>query len=246
MKNVKRAEVQVRAMKRKRPDSRLHASVRPLRESGSNPLPPAGAVYLSPREKVDLYSFDAEYLRRLKDRDPATQEHFVAYFSPRMQVKLRHRGFASPALEDVSQETFFRVLTAVESDHVQYPERFGAYVHSVCDRVILEKFREFSRNQHLDLDEMDLPDRKTNLEAMLLRKEKRRIVEEILDELPAKKRNILRALIFEQLDREELCARFGVNGDYLRVLLFRAKEDFAVRLKAKGFSGIEEGGNGPQ
>lgn len=162
-----------------------------------------------------------------------------------MQIKLRHRGFSSPTLEDVSQETFFRVLTAVQGDNVLYPERFGAYVHSVCDRIILEKFREFARNQHLDLEGMELPDRKINLEATLLDKEKRQIVEEILDELPSKKRNILRALIFEQLDRDELCQRFGVNSDYLRVLLFRAKEEFAERLKAKGLDG-SKGGNKPQ
>jgi RNA polymerase sigma-70 factor, ECF subfamily len=239
---VKSAPVPVRAKKRQRPDSRLHATFRVAQTEAPSPLPQAGAVYWSPRKHVDLYSFDADYLRRLKARDPATEEHFVSYFSPRMQVKLRHRGFASPVLEDVSQETFFRVLTAVQADNVLYPERFGAYVHSVCDKVILEKFREFARNQHLDLDGMDVPDRKTNLEAMLLRKEKRRIVEEILDELPVKKRNILRALIFEQLDREELCVRFGVNADYLRVLLFRAKEDFAERLRARGLDGLQGGG----
>jgi RNA polymerase sigma-70 factor, ECF subfamily len=239
------AQVQVRAKKRQRPDSRLHASFRVTQGVASGPVPPQSAVYWSPIKKVDLYSFDADYLRRLKARDPATEAHFVSYFSPRMQVKLRHRGFASPTLEDVSQETFFRVLTAVQSGSVLYPERFGAFVHSVCDKVILEKFREFARNQHLDLDGMDVPDRKTNLEAMLLRKEKRQIVEEILEQLPPKKRNVLRALIFEQLDRDELCARFGVNSDYLRVLLFRAKEDFAERLKARGLAGWK-GGNEPQ
>jgi len=237
--------VHVRATKRRRPDSRLHASIRTAPQAEAVPASDASAVYWSPVKKVDLYSFDADYLRRLKDRDPATEAHFVSYFSPRMQVKLRHRGFSSPALEDVSQETFFRVLTAVQGDNVLYPERFGAYVHSVCDRVILEKFREFARNQHLDLDGMDVPDRKTNLETMLLKKEKRKIVENILEEMPPKKRNILRALIFEQLDRDELCERFGVNGDYLRVLLFRAKEEFVERLKARGLEGLE-GGNAPQ
>lgn len=242
---MKTAQAQGIAKKRRRPDSRLHAPFVPARPVEAAPAPAASAVYWSPLKKVDLYSFDADYLRRLKARDPVTEAHFVSYFSPRMQVKLRHRGFSSPALEDVSQETFFRVLTAVQCDNVHYPERFGAYVHSVCDKVILEKFREFARNQHLDLDGMDVPDRKTNLEAMLLRKEKRKIVEEILEEMPPKKRNILRALIFEQLDRDELCQRFAVNSDYLRVLLFRAKEEFGERLRARGFDGFD-GGNEPQ
>jgi RNA polymerase sigma factor (sigma-70 family) len=200
-------------------------------------------VYWSPRKKVDFYSFDAEYLRRLQARDPATEGHFASYFGKRLQIKLRSRGFASAVLEDISQETFYRVLIAVRNGTVLYPERFGAYVNSVCEKVILEKYREHARNQHLDVDAMDLPDGKTNLEAMVLRKEKRAIVADILAHLPAKKRNMLRALLFEQLDRSELCARFKVKSDYLRVLLFRAKEDFAALCKARGLDRLEEGGN---
>jgi RNA polymerase sigma-70 factor (ECF subfamily) len=206
-------------------------------------LPATSEVYWSPRKKVDFYSFDAEYLRRLQARDPATEGHFASYFGKRLQIKLRSRGFASAVLEDISQETFYRVLIAVRNGTVLYPERFGAYVNSVCDRVILEKYREHARNQHLDVEAMDLPDGKTNLEAMVLRKEKRAIVAGILDQLPAKKRNMLRALLFEQLDRSELCARFKVKSDYLRVLLFRAREDFAALCKARGLDRLEEGRN---
>lgn len=243
---MKSARVQVLTKKRQRPNSRFHAPLRVVGEPGNSPPPAAGRVYWSLRKQVDFYTFDADYLRRLKARDPATEAHFSAYFGLRLQVKLRHRGFASPVLEDLSQETFVRVLAAVQEGAVLYPERFGAYVHSVCDKVILEKFREFARNQHLNVDAMDLPDGKPNLEAMLLRKEKRKIVSKILDELPARKRNILRALIYEQLDRAEMCARFGVNNDYLRVLLFRAKEDFAALLKARGLERFESGASGPR
>ena len=206
-------------------------------------FPATSEVYWSPRKKVDFYSFDADYLRRLQARDPVTEGHFASYFGKRLQIKLRSRGFASAVLEDISQETFYRVLIAVRNGTVLYPERFGAYVNSVCDKVILEKYREHARNQHLDVDAMDVPDGKTNLEAMVLRKEKREIVAGILAQLPAKKRNMLRALLFEQLDRSELCARFKVKSDYLRVLLFRAKEDFAALCKAQGLDRLEEGGN---
>jgi RNA polymerase sigma factor (sigma-70 family) len=228
--NLRSARVQVPAKKRPRPDSRLHRPVGGGRQSGEA----AGAVYWSPRKKVEFYTFDADYLRLLKEREPATEAHFVAYFTPRLQMKLRQRGFSSPTLEDVSQETFFRVLTAVQNGSVLAAEKFGAYVSAVCDNVILEKYREFARNQHLDVDGMDIPDRSTNLEAAVLRREKKKIVAEVLADLSPKKRNLLRALIYEQLDRDQMCERFGVNGDYLRVLLFRAKEDFAALLKARG------------
>jgi RNA polymerase sigma-70 factor, ECF subfamily len=228
--NLQSARAQVATRKRPRPDSRLHRSL------GGSPqaAETASAVYWSPRKKVELYPFDAEYLRLLREQDPATQSHFVSYFSQRFTIKLRCRGFTSPTLEDVSQETFYRVLIAVQNGTVQSAEKFGAYVSAVCDNVILEKYREFARNQHLDLDGVDVPDHSTNLEAAVLRREEKKIVAEVLEEMSPKKRNILRALLYEQLDREQMCERFGVNNDYLRVLLFRAKEDFAVLLKARG------------
>lgn len=220
----------------------MHTPLRPAAPAVATPKPPATAVYLSP--KVDLFSFDAEYLRRLQAHDPATEAHFSEYFTARLNTKLRHRGFRSPALDDLRQDTFVRIIDAVQRGLVQQPERFGAFVASVCDHVILEHYRKLTRDQHLDVDSMEIPDNHVNLESQMLRKEKKEIVAEILEEMPMKKRDILRALLHEDLDREELCARFEVKGDYLRVLLFRAKEEFVARLDDKGWNG-PGGGKGP-
>ncbi len=240
---MKRARPQAVAKRRPHRARVLYPSFGAAQPPVTSGYPAASAVYWTPNKKVDFYSFDAEYLRRLQARDQATETHFVSYFEKRIQIKLRSRGFNGATLEDISQDTFLRVLTNVRDGKVVHPERFGAYVSSVCDNVILEKYRENARNQHLDVDAMDLPDTKINLEAMVLRKEKRKIVADILAELPAKKRNVLRALLFEQLDRHELCARFKVKADYLRVLLFRAREDFAELYKARRLDRLEEGRN---
>ena len=36
----------------------------------------------------------------------------------------------------------------------------------------------------------------------------------------------MRALFFEEKDKDEICKDFGVDRDYLRVLLHRAKQSF--------------------
>lgn len=200
----------------------------------------ASEVYWSPKKKVEFYQFDANYLDHLREGDSETERHFASYFGERLRAKLLHRGFAMSTLEDISQETFLRVLSAVRNGEILHPERFGAYVNKVCDNVILEKYREHARHQHLDIDAMELPDGKTNLEAIVLRKEKKKIVADLLAQLPVKTRNILRAWMFEQLDREQLCAKFKIKNDYLRVLLFRAKQDFAALCKAKGLDRLED------
>ena len=98
-------------------------------------------VYWDERPPVDFYTFDDEYLRRLGARDPATEAHFVAYFSERLRITLRARGIDAHTIEDVRQETFCRVLVAVQSGSVNNARGFGAYVHAVCKNVLSESRR---------------------------------------------------------------------------------------------------------
>ena len=50
-------------------------------------------------------SFDEPYLERLRAGDVRTQEHFGAYFSALIQVKLRSRLQSREAVEDARQES---------------------------------------------------------------------------------------------------------------------------------------------
>ena len=51
-------------------------------------------------------------------------------------------------------------------------------------------------------------------------------VREILDDMPERDRRILRAVFLEEQDKDEVCREFGVDRDYLRVLVHRAKLAF--------------------
>jgi RNA polymerase sigma-70 factor (ECF subfamily) len=188
-------------------------------------------VYWSPKT-VDLYSFDESYLRRLQDRDSVTESHFVAYFRDLLRIKLRSRFFSTHAIEDVQQETFSRVITAVRAGEIRQPDRLGAFVNSVCNNVRLELYRDVTRNQHLDADSVEVPDPQADLEERMLREERVQMVREVLDKLSERDRNILRAVL-EERDKDEICGEFGVERGYLRVLLHRAKKSFKTNYKKK-------------
>lgn len=185
----------------------------------------ASEVYWLPKP-VDLYSFDEEYLRRLGARDPATEAHFIAYFSERLKVTLRARGVDSHTIDDVRQETFCRVWFAVRSGNVNSPKGFGAYVHSVCKNVLSESRRTDVRNQHDPLESTDVPDEQVDLEGLIQQEENGKLVREVLQKLPERDRLILHARFFEDRDNDDVCIQFGVDRDYLRVLLHRAINRF--------------------
>jgi len=181
---------------------------------------------------VELFFFDEAYFRRLRDRDPLTESHFVAYFSDLLQIKLRARFISSHATEDIKQETFVRVLKALRSENaIREPDRLGAFVNSVCNNVLMEFYRSSSRTEQADENTPDPPDRTIDLEGFLVTKQTCQQVRRILQQLPAKDKRLLRALFLEERDKDEICREFGVDREYFRVLLHRAKESFKTMYR---------------
>lgn len=178
---------------------------------------------------MQFHSFDASYVENLCAGDVATQDHFVAYFSSLLQIKLRSRLRSAQRIEDVCQETFARVFATLRRDGgLRQPERLGAFVNSTCNNILFEEYRAMGRNDSLDDENSPEPvDNKSRnaLEIAASRQEADK-VREILRELPQRDRDLLKAVFLEERDRDEVCAKFGVDREYLRVLLHRAKQGF--------------------
>ena len=182
-----------------------------------------------------FHSFDADYLRRLAECDPVVESHFTTYFSELLSLKLRVRIRSPQLIEDIRQETLLRVLQILRTKGgVEHPERFGAFVSGVCNNVLMEMVRADTRHDSLE-SEMDPVDRKVDLDAPLVTRQRQRQVENVLRELPEKDRELLRLFFLEERDKAEICKRFQVSEDYLRVLLYRAKSRFrATYFKSAG------------
>jgi RNA polymerase sigma-70 factor (ECF subfamily) len=231
---VKNVDLHSRVDRKRRVSSFVRYSTFSAPVSTTNQKAPTKPeVYWLERTPVDFYSFDEEYLRRLGARDPATEAHFVEYFSERLRITLRARGVDSHTIEDVRQETFCRVWVAVQSGNVNNPRGFGSYVHSVCKHVLSENRRFNFRNQHDPLDSTDVADGRLGLEEMMQRREHGKLVRAVLSELPERDRNILQARFFDDRDNDDVCHDFGVDRDYVRVLLHRAINKFGERYKKR-------------
>ena len=187
---------------------------------------------------MELFSFDEAYLKRLRERDFPTEQHFVAYFRKLLIIKLRSRLRASQAVEDVSQETFLRVFKAMSSEKgIRQPERLGAFVNSVCNNVLQEYYRSSGRGTQLDDDTPEPIDQAIDLDGFLVSNETREQVRNVLEQLPEKDRQLLRAIFLEEKEKDQVCLEFGVDRDYLRVLLHRAKNNFRVFYEKSGAEG---------
>ena len=176
---------------------------------------------------MELFSFDKAYVDRLRDGDPQTEKHFVAYFGQILGIMLRARMLPPERVDDVRQETFSRVISTLRRDGgVKQPERFGAFVNSVCKNVYYENYRESNRSQPLMDSHLESPDKVIDLERSLITQETKELVREILGEMSQRDRDLLKAVFLEEGDKDEICKQFGVDRDYLRVRVHRAKERF--------------------
>jgi RNA polymerase sigma-70 factor (ECF subfamily) len=183
---------------------------------------------------VEFHIFDAGYVRRLAEGDPATESHFGTYFEKFIFLKLRSRRVTPEMIEDVRQETMLRVLKALrQGEGVNHPERFGSFVNSVSHNVLLELTHKDSKHPLMEDDAPEPVDNRVDLDATLVTEERKRMVAAVLDGLAAKDRDILRLVFFEEIDRADICKRLNVDLDYLRVLLHRAKAKFQTAYVKK-------------
>ena len=194
-----------------------------------------GAIVLFPRggSRLQFEAFDRAYVERLRSGDFPTQEHFVAYFSRLIHLKLRSRLRSPQDIEDVRQETFVRVFAALHKDQgIREPERIGAFVNAVCANVLRERYR-LPSGEPLEDGHAEIPDKRVDMIDVIAFKQTQEKVREILEELPERDRRIIKEIFIEERDKDDVCRDYGVNRDYLRVLLHRAKKAFKSHYLSK-------------
>jgi RNA polymerase sigma-70 factor, ECF subfamily len=174
----------------------------------------------------EFVDFDGDYVRRLKAKDPETEEHFGRYFRSLLLATLRRRLSSADEADDACQTVFLRVLEGL--DKLREGEKFGAFVMGFCKNVVREQYRPRSRTVPLDESHeriaANLPNPETEYDLRASRDRVRRTLV-AMSQRDARDPDVLWA-IFAGDDKDEICRRYHTNRRNLRVLLFRAKERF--------------------
>lgn len=179
---------------------------------------------------MKFHFFDALYVERLRSRDPRTEQHFVEYFSALIRLKLSKRLRSPSAIEDVRQETFARVWSALRNEQgIREPERLGSFVNSVCNNVLFEHYRGASREVPIgDEATIDVPDIAIGVTDVIANQQMQQKVRQILNRLSKRDRLLLEEVFLNERDKDDVSRELGVSREYLRVLVFRAKESLRV------------------
>jgi RNA polymerase sigma-70 factor (ECF subfamily) len=182
---------------------------------------------------MELFVFDDDYVRRLREGDRDTADHFHAYFRDLLLLKLRRRLASLDAIDEVRQEVFVRCFEHL--GELREARKLGAFVNSICNRVLMEYYRAEGRTEALTDEAEEIPDPADDAATSLDSARSVARVRRVLDAMPQRDSDILRAVFLDDSDKDEVCRQFNVERGYLRVLLHRAKEKFkSFYVRRKG------------
>ncbi|MFL6415726.1 MAG: RNA polymerase sigma factor [Bryobacteraceae bacterium] len=185
--------------------------------------------------------FGQTYLVNLKLREPQTEAHFASYFSGYLERKLRARLRTRDLVDDIRQETLARVLEAIYTkEDLKTPERFGAFVNSVCNNVLLE----YWRRQRMAGDTLELGEQVATHRSPESTAELSQDIAELrkaLLKLHKRDQDLLRMIYWEDRDRHEVSSITQMSGNHVRVTLHRAKRAVRKQLEKPSSVSTSEG-----
>jgi DNA-directed RNA polymerase specialized sigma24 family protein len=138
---------------------------------------------------------------------------------------LRDRG----AVEDIRNETLYRVFCLVDNGRVREPERLPWFVRGVCDRVAQETRRRSHATEPLPSGGMEPSDSRPHPDKLLLDQERRTMVWDEVMKLSEADRRLIVEMHREERDRHEMARDRGISTADLNVRLCRALK----RLRAQ-------------
>lgn len=175
------------------------------------------------RGRLERHVFDREYIELLSKGNEETERHFTQYFGDLLFIKLRGRLRSPQLAEDARQETLLRVLTRLRSGgSIEFPERLGAFVNSVCENVLSEFFRAEGRFAAQPEHALEPADTRATAESEFITGERKNLVRTALGKLAEADRHLLRRVFLEEGDKDEIAAEFRITREYLRVRIHRA------------------------
>lgn len=174
---------------------------------------------------MEFFAFDDEYVRRLREGDRETEEHYFDYFNFHLAIKLRGRVPAAD-IDDIIQEVHSRLFKELrQGKGVRDSHKFGAFVFGICDNVVHETWRKQRNTQELK----DIHFATIDVVRDLIQKQTKERVRSTVHEIEGESERdgaILRDVFLNEKDKDGVCRDWGVDRDYLRVLLHRALKKF--------------------
>lgn len=189
-------------------------------------------------------SMDADFLERLKRRDPEALAEAVRDHARALFRAARALGFAEQDAEDLAQDVFMTFLDKL--DHFEGRSQLRTWLFGILHRKAQERRRSAVRDDRHDFIDEVFESRfdahgnwarpPADLERLLLSKEIGESIRGCMEGLPLNQREAFILREVEALDTTEICKILEVSVTHFGVLMHRARARLRECLESKGWT----------
>ena len=154
-------------------------------------------------------------------QDELSAESLFNKYSARVYYLALRQLRSTADAEDVRAETFLRVVRALQKQQIRSPDAVGSFVLGTARNVILELLREPHRLKH-DHEIPDVPE----FSPAAVDEDVARAIETVIRRLKPRERDFLRLHYYEDLGKEEIARRIGIDQERVRLIKHRTLKSF--------------------
>jgi RNA polymerase sigma factor (sigma-70 family) len=169
--------------------------------------------------------FDDLYLMQLRAGDEDTAKHFDRYFRRLLRLKLWGK-FTREREEELIDSVMTAALEKILNGNPRDAACLAAYITGICANLTKRALRPSFNNIGADPDEIQIANGENNAEEKLLSRERAEGVRRVLGTLGMRDRGVLVDLFYHDTERDEVCRKYRVTRQTLRLIVFRARRRF--------------------
>jgi RNA polymerase sigma-70 factor (ECF subfamily) len=179
--------------------------------------------------RADETQSRADLVSRIRAGDQRAEEALVERYRRGVVIIIRREVRDAAAEDDLYQETFRIALEKIRRGDVREPEKLSGFICSLARNLAINYFRRAARQGSLtEIDEAHaVPHSAPSQLEELLRREKARIVRQVINELKSDRdRQVLFRFYIAEEEKERICTDLGLSSLHFNRVHFRARERY--------------------
>jgi RNA polymerase sigma factor (sigma-70 family) len=176
---------------------------------------------------LDHFNFDAEYLVRVRERDPVTLAHFCDFFYLPIRNHVKHKLPRGP-VEDIVQDVFVAALKRIDAGAPEDPCKLPGYLFGISNLLILRGISHIQRDNVVDIDPSLFADASDRADVQVIKGLNQALVQRVVRKLSSRDREAINRVFFLQEDRPTAARQMNVSQERLRTILCRALKRFRI------------------
>lgn len=179
---------------------------------------------------------DNELIEIIRNKNPKRYSEIVERYQKKLFVYLYRLIRSKEEAEDILQDVFIKVLKNLESYDTK--RKFSSWIYRIAHNEAVNRIKKKSLKSFIPWenivaikDKKEMSDSKEGADDAWIRKEDQKKINEIVNELPFKYKQVLLLRYYSDKSYEEIAKISGKSVNTVGTLIGRAKKKMLLELK---------------